>query len=67
MTLDFPNQIAKMSTWFIQRYFEDLETACEKALQTGVCGVLVDWDTPTSYTILVTTSVPYGQIYERRH
>lgn len=41
-----------------------LERACEAALQTGECGVLIVRNADGSEEIGPSAAVPYGQIYE---
>lgn len=47
-----------------KRYHQDLETACEAALQTGRYGVKVQWHQDGGYVISVDADVPYGFIHE---
>lgn len=47
-------------------YERMLEEACETALATGTCGVLVTHASGYRSQIIVTNAVPYGEIHERR-
>lgn len=63
---DFQALIATYVTEAMRRNRAVIETACEQALQSGVCGVRVDHHLDGSVTAQVDPTVPYGEIHEHR-
>lgn len=67
------DQFERMVTEHSRRVRAAMDQACELALQTGVCGVLVTYGPMEEHenklsfgaTIQVTPDVPYGTIEER--
>lgn len=62
-----PVDIQALLDTAMRRHEAMLEEACEVALLTGNCGVMVTWHQDALLaSIVVTPRVPYGEIWERR-
>jgi hypothetical protein len=65
--MDFPDQVSAFLDDVTRQQAAAVETACEQAIQLGICGVSV-WRWQDGLTVnleaVVDPAVPYGYIHE---
>jgi hypothetical protein len=63
----YPEEIENVIRRQTEEFFQAREEMCERAIQSGEFGVLVEFSKdPTTWRITLSKEVPYGWIYERR-